>query len=144
MKKMTRVLFISDTHGSTPVFMNALGASAAYKAQVLIHGGDILGKYMIPFYRKGDDIEAEILGVKKLIRNDAEMKAAEAEVDRMGAYPHVTTPEEWAELPSDAEKMNPVFQAKAEVRLRNWVQTAEQKLKPLGIRAFLSIGNDDY
>ena len=144
MKKMTRMLFISDTHGSTPVFTKALGASAAYKAQVLVHGGDILGKYMIPFYKAADGYEAEILGVKELIRTPDEMKAAEAEVDRMGAYPLLTTREEWAELVADADKMNPVFKAACEKRLKIWVEMAEQKLKPLGIKAFLNIGNDDY
>ena len=44
MKKLTRVLFISDVHGATPVFTKALSAAAAYKAEILVHGGALVGK----------------------------------------------------------------------------------------------------
>jgi len=144
MKKLTRILFVSDIHGSTPVFMKALSAAHAYKAQVLIHGGDILGKYMIPFYKKGNVVETEILGTKRILADEKEVLSAEADVARLGAYSLLTTPEDWSELVTNTEKMNGVFYEQAAQRLRSWVAIAEEKIKPLGIKTFLNIGNDDF
>ena len=86
--------------------MKALSAAAAYKAQVLIHGGDILGKYMIPFFKKGEVFETEILGTKRVLRTEKEIQAADADVARIGAYSLQTTPEEWSALVTNTEKMN--------------------------------------
>ncbi len=144
MKKLSRVLFISDVHGSTPVFTKALGAAAAYKAETLVHGGDIIGKYITPFFRSNSTIEVEIMGAKRLLKNDAEVRAAETEVSRIGSYAYHTTPSDWKELLAKPEAMTDVFFKLANERLASWVRLAEEKLKPLGIKLYLNIGNDDF
>ncbi len=144
MKKLARVLFISDVHGSTPVFTKALGASAAYKASILVHGGDIIGKYITPFFRSDGLVEAEITGAKRILKGDAEVRAAEAEVSRIGSYAYHTTQEAWKELLAKPKAMTDVFFKLANERLASWVRLAEEKLRPLGIRLFLNIGNDDF
>jgi hypothetical protein len=144
MKKLTRILFVSDIHGSTPVFLKALSAANAYKAQALIHGGDILGKYMIPFYKKGNQIETEILGTKRVFSGENEAHSAETDVARIGAYSLLITPEDWGELVANTEKMSAVFYDLAAKRLESWVALAEEKMRPLGIKIFLNIGNDDF
>jgi Icc-related predicted phosphoesterase len=144
MKRLTRVLFISDVHGATPVFTKALGAAAAYKAQTLIHGGDIIGKYITPFFHTDGTVETEIMGAKRVLRNEGEVKGAEAEVSRIGSYAYHTTREQWKELLAKPGAMNDVFLRLADERLSSWVQLAEAKLKPLGIKLFLNIGNDDF
>ncbi len=144
MKKLTRVLFISDVHGSTPVFTKALGASAAYKAQVLIHGGDIIGKYITPFFHTDSIVETEIAGAKRILKNVDEIRAAEAEISRIGSYAYHTTRGQWTELTAKPEAMTNVFFKLANERLASWVRLAEEKLKPLGIKLFLNIGNDDF
>ncbi len=144
MKKLTRVLFISDVHGSTPVFTKALGAAAAYKAQTLIHGGDIIGKYITPFFHNDGAVEAEIAGAKRVLQGDAELRAAEAEISRIGSYAYHTSHEAWKELMAKPQAMTDVFFRLANERLASWVRLAEEKLKPLGIKLFLNIGNDDF
>jgi Icc-related predicted phosphoesterase len=44
----TRVFFTSDVHGSEVCFMKFLDAAKFYKADVLILGGDITGKMIVP------------------------------------------------------------------------------------------------
>jgi Icc-related predicted phosphoesterase len=144
MKKLTRVLFISDVHGSTPVFTKALAAAAAYKAETLVHGGDIIGKYITPFFQGDGSVQTEIMGAKRLLKNDTDIRAAEAEVSRIGSYAYHTTPEQWKELVVKPEAMTDVFFKLADERLASWVRLAEEKLKPLGIKLFLNIGNDDF
>ncbi len=144
MKKLSRLLFISDVHGSTPVFTKALGAAAAYKAETLVHGGDIIGKYITPFFHSDGTVEAEFMGSKRLLTKDSDVKGLEAEVSRIGSYAFHTTREQWAELLSHPEAMTNVFFKLANERLASWVRLAEEKLKPLGIRLYLNIGNDDF
>jgi hypothetical protein len=129
--------------------MKALSAASLYKTEILIHGGDIIGKYIIPFFRSRDCIETEIMGSKRIFKCDAQawntvIQAAEAEISRIGAYAFYTTRDEWAELTEKPDKMAEIFVSLAEKRLRSWVEIAEQKLKPLNIKFFLNIGNDDY
>ncbi len=144
MKQLTRVLFISDVHGSTPVFTKALGAAAAYKAQILVHGGDIVGKYITPFFREDGSVHVEIMGAKRVLTNDAQIREAEAEISRIGSYAYHTTRDQWKELLAKPEAMGDVFFKLADERLASWVRLAEEKLKPLGIKLFLNIGNDDF
>ncbi len=144
MKKLTRVLFISDVHGSTPVFTKALGAAAAYKAQILVHGGDIIGKYITPFFHDNGSVQVEIMGAQRNPKNEAETRDAEAEISRIGSYSYHTTRDQWKELLAKPEAMTDVFFKLSNERLASWVRLAEEKLKPLGIHLFLNIGNDDF
>ncbi len=144
MKQLTRILFISDVHGSTPVFTKALGAAAAYKAQILVHGGDIVGKYITPFFHEDGSIHVEIMGSNRVLTGDAQVHEAEAEISRIGSYAYHTTRDQWKELRAKPEAMGDVFFKLAEARLASWVRLAEEKLKPLGIQLFLNIGNDDF
>ncbi len=144
MKKLTRVLFISDVHGSTPVFTKALGAAAAYKAQTLVHGGDIIGKYITPFFHTDGTVETEFMGTKRVLTKPAEIANLEAEISRIGSYAYHTTHEHWKELLAKPEAMTNVFFRLANERLASWVRLAEEKLKPLGIKLYLNIGNDDF
>jgi len=125
MKKLTRVLFISDVHGSTPVFTKALGAAAAYKAETLVHGGDIIGKYITPFFHTDHTVETEIMGAKRLLKNDTEIRDAAAEVSRIGSYAYHTTQDGWKELRAKPEAMTDVFFKLANERLASWVRLAE-------------------
>lgn len=144
MKEMIRVLFVSDIHGSTPVFKKAVSAAAAYKAQVLIHGGDVLGKYIVPLLKRNEKTEFEFKGSKKVITSAEEMNEADAEITKIGAYPYLTTPDDWSELIANPDKMDKVFYDMAAERLKSWVDFAEEKLKPLDIKVIVNIGNDDF
>ena len=45
-KKITRVFFTTDVHGSTVVFKKFINAAKFYDAHVLVMGGDILGNIL--------------------------------------------------------------------------------------------------
>jgi Icc-related predicted phosphoesterase len=89
-------------------------------------------------------VQTEIMGAKRLLRNEGEVNGAEAEVSRIGSYAYHTTQEQWKELLAKPGAMNDVFLKLADERLTSWVRFAEEKLKPLGIKLFLNIGNDDF
>ena len=50
----TRVFFATDTHGSSVCFRKFINAGKFYEAQVIVLGGDITGKKVIPFVRQAD------------------------------------------------------------------------------------------
>ena len=51
--KSTRVFFTTDLHGSTVVFKKFINAGKFYEAQVLILGGDMIGKMIVPIVSQG-------------------------------------------------------------------------------------------
>jgi len=51
---LTKVFFTSDVHGSEICFLKFLNAAKFYEAQVLILGGDITGKVIVPIVEQED------------------------------------------------------------------------------------------
>ena len=52
----TRIFFASDVHGSEQCFRKWLNAARVYDAQVLVMGGDITGKIIVPLVGNGDGL----------------------------------------------------------------------------------------
>jgi Icc-related predicted phosphoesterase len=59
-EKPTRLFFASDFHGSERTFRKFLNAGKHYGANILIMGGDIVGKLAIPIIREGQAATAPI------------------------------------------------------------------------------------
>ncbi len=53
MQEETTVFFASDLHGSEICFKKFVNAAAFYKADVLVLGGDISGKLVVPIVDAG-------------------------------------------------------------------------------------------
>ncbi|HUN77664.1 MAG TPA: hypothetical protein VMU32_01965 [Solirubrobacteraceae bacterium] len=50
----TRLYYASDIHGTETLWRKFLGAAAAYRAGVLVMGGDVAGKVVVPLLRRDD------------------------------------------------------------------------------------------
>ena len=60
---LTRIFFATDVHGSQMTFMKFLNAAKHYGADVLILGGDLTGKYVVPIIQQPDGTySADYLG----------------------------------------------------------------------------------
>jgi uncharacterized protein len=138
-----RIFFITDIHGSETCFRKFLNAAAFYEVDVLLLGGDICGKYAVPYWPTGDDTYA--------LRSDRGMSRVEAgEVDRVvqsirdgGGYPYQTTPDELAELDVNGDALDALFDRLALESIERWVTLAEDRLRGAGVRCLISPGNDD-
>ena len=51
---MTRLLYAADFHGSDVVFRKFIAAVKMHKADVVVVGGDITGKAMVPIIEQPD------------------------------------------------------------------------------------------
>jgi uncharacterized protein len=140
-----RVYFVSDLHGSEVCFRKFLNSAPVYSPDLLIYGGDILGKTLVPIFHDEDGgyhWYPSGHGSKKL--SEAELPELERSVADSGRYTLVTTPEEWARLQRAPDEMNAQFERLANERLRHWLQLIRERLTPTKIPVVMNVGNDDF
>jgi Icc-related predicted phosphoesterase len=145
-RDFTRVFFATDIHGSDDCWSKFLNSAQAYKADVLVMGGDITGKVIVPLVRQPDGgFEFEFLGTRRRATED-EMGEIEKIMRRSGSYPYRTDPEEIASLEGDGAGGVRVEGIALELmleRVREWVRLAEERLGGTGTRLLMGCGNDD-
>lgn len=138
-----RLFFATDIHGSEACFRKWLNAKKAYGVDLLVLGGDLAGKTIVPIVDHDDGTySAEFLGVSERTRSDADLADLQRRISRIGQYGLVLTPEEKSELDASAEALHTAFNVAMRDRLRTWVRLAEERLGPDGY-CFAMLGNDD-
>jgi len=142
--KTTRVFFTTDLHGSTVVFKKFINAGKFYEAQVLILGGDMIGKMIVPIVSQGNGrFSANYLGKLYDITAGEELDKLEAIFENSGLYPVRLSPEEVQAYKEDHDLVEKRFAELAKTRLSRWLDIAEERLRGTGIRCYVQPGNDD-
>jgi Icc-related predicted phosphoesterase len=140
----TRIFFTSDVHGSEVCFLKFLNAAKFYQANVLILGGDITGKMIVPLVEQGDgSAVADFLGVREVVRTGDERQALEKIIRNSGYYPYSTTPDEFEKLQADKNLVTELFSKVMAAGVQRWVGIADQRLKGTKVKCYISPGNDD-
>lgn len=142
-KKLTRVLFSSDVHGSEKTFMKLLNAAKMYQANVLILSGDLTGKALIPIVRDGDIFSADVLGRILTARTAQDLAELEKDLRSVGYYYFASTKDEVERLRNDKAEVDRLFAKLIDDRIRRWIGLAEDRLSGTDIRCYISPGNDD-
>jgi Icc-related predicted phosphoesterase len=145
MSQRTTIFFATDIHGSERCFMKFINAAKFYKADVLILGGDITGKAMVPIVRQagGMSYRATFLGTTTTFESEETTSAFERQVRHAGAYPFRTTPEEVAAMEADRSLVDQLFTRLMVESVQRWCDIAEERLLGTGVRCFIDAGNDD-
>lgn len=138
-----RIFFASDIHGSEICFRKFINAADFYKAQILILGGDITGKFLVPIFEKSGAYEVSFMNEKQVFNNSGELEKFVQKLRDQGFYPYITTPEEWDDLCSDEAKMGSVFNEIMRESIERWVRLAESKLRGKNVKCYVMPGNDD-
>ena len=139
-----RLFFTTDVHGSDQCFTKFVNAAAVYKAQVLILGGDITGKRVVPIVPAGGDGYVATMGAGQVrLTSDDEIREFEKEAANAGLYAFKATPDDVAELDADPEAVERFFLRLARLRLERWLALAEERLAGSGVRLIVNCGNDD-
>jgi uncharacterized protein len=137
-----RVLFISDLHGSEVCFRKFINAAKAYKADVIISGGDMTGKMVVPLMQSPEGIfSVDYLGSKLSFKSEDEAAAFEKNVRNTGFYPVRLSQQQFQSM--DAAGVEKLFHDEMRKVAESWLQLAEQRLKGSGIQCFMMPGNDD-
>jgi Icc-related predicted phosphoesterase len=139
-----RVFFSTDVHGSEVCWKKFLNAGQHYKADVVILGGDMTGKALVPIVDDGGGRwHATLLDNRESLNGEDEVQKFEQAVIRRGYYPFRTTPDELNELANDEPRWHALFEQEMLKTVERWMQMADERLGGTGIRVFVCPGNDD-
>lgn len=144
MSRRTTIFFATDIHGSERCFMKFINAAKFYQANVLILGGDITGKALVPLVRQvNGNYRANFLGQNPTLEGEQAIGDFERQVRHAGAYPFRTTAEELAAMEHERKLVDQLFSRLMTESVQRWCEIAEQRLQGSGVRCFISPGNDD-
>ncbi len=142
--KRTRILYATDVHGSEPTFRKFINAAQIYEVDVLVLGGDLTGKLLVPILDLGDDrYTATVQSRTTQLEGDEELSAFRARLAKLGFYDEIVTRSEYEELHDEPHAVDAIFLRQAVSRLKEWVRLAEKRLKGTDIRCYVTGGNDD-
>src|ERR671918_599153 len=140
----TRVFFATDIHGSETCWRKFLNSGKHYEANIMILGGDMTGKALVPIVEDGPNRwHATLLENRREFESEDEVKEFEDSVKRRGYYPFRTDPDEMSELESDEDLRNELFYKEMLGTIERWMQMADEKFEGTDIECFVSPGNDD-
>jgi len=140
----SRVFFITDVHGSTRCFKKFLNAAKFYKANILVLGGDLTGKILIPVVDQGDGtFRCRFEGNELSLRNTKEVDDVVARATDSGLYTRVMTRKEFEEISADPKNVTAAFNKAMVDRVAEWVRLAEERLGNTDVKCYISPGNDD-
>jgi len=138
-----RVYFATDIHGSEVCWRKFLNAGRFYNADVLILGGDVTGKAVVPVVAAaGGGFRVRQFYGDRVLSLD-EIAAAETRIRDMGFYPYRTTEDELDAVWDKPEAVHEVFLSVMRSTLARWLDLADERLAGTGIRLYAMTGNDD-
>lgn len=142
---VVRLYYASDIHGTEVLWKKFLNAPKVYKAKVLVMGGDITGKMVIPVVSEQDGVwTAQLFGRNERMETEAEVEKFERRVRGNGMYPYRTTAEEVASISALTEgERERWFEQVMLESFRGWLTLADGRLEGTDIRCFVMPGNDD-
>lgn len=140
----TRIFYATDIHGSEVCFLKFLNCVKFYGVDVLIMGGDITGKMLVPLVEQDDGtFRGTLLARQRVAAVGPELDALERDIKYNGFYPYRTNPAELVRLSEDNEYLESVFSRVMAEAFDRWLKLADTKLDGLKVKCFLTPGNDD-
>jgi hypothetical protein len=140
---MARLFFATDIHGSEVCWRKFLNAGAFYGASVLILGGDMTGKALIPLVQDGGRTEAELAGDRYVLETEEAVREMEIRIAARGYYSVRMSRGEVAELQADPNKVDTLFGQRMNATIERWMAMADEKMRGQGVRCCVCPGNDD-
>jgi Icc-related predicted phosphoesterase len=138
-----KLFFATDIHGSDVCWKKFVNAARFFDCQVLVMGGDMTGKMLVPIVAIGGDrFRARIAGDERIVRGEDVARLRKLVADS-GYYPYDTTPDEVAALETDRGAVEQLFEAKMTETLERWLQIADERLAGTDVQVFLGPANDD-
>ena len=139
-----RIFFATDVHGSEVCWRKFLNSGQHYKADVVILGGDMTGKALVPVINDGGGhYHATLLENREELQGEEQVQAFEQAVIRRGYYPFRVDPDELRELAEDEPRWHKLFEDHMLATVKKWMEMADEKLAGTGIRCYVCPGNDD-
>lgn len=141
---MTTIFFATDVHGSDICWKKFINAGKFYEADVIILGGDMTGKAIVPIiHQGGDSYKVVLLQQESILKGEAEVEEMVKKIKSRGYYPYRTTSDEVAEIRATPGRVDEIFASEVLKTAEQWLAYADEKLEGSGIRCYVAPGNDD-
>ena len=137
-----RIFFATDIHGSEICWRKFLNAAAFYRADMVVLGGDVTGKVMVPILAYPGYWELTYGGERIRLETRAELDEIQRKIRDRGSYPTVLQPDELDALNTE-DSVDRRFTMEMTRGLDRWLDMADGKLHGGEIPCILNGGNDD-
>jgi Icc-related predicted phosphoesterase len=139
-----RVYFATDVHGSEACWRKFLNCAKFYDVDVLVLGGDMTGKALVPIVGNGSGARHSYLADQHhVFGSEEEVVRYEGLIRDRGYYPIRMTEEELAESAQTPERLDQLFDEAMRRTVEQWVALADERLRDAGIPCVVCPGNDD-
>jgi uncharacterized protein len=138
-----KVYFATDIHGSEVCWRKFLNSAAFYKADLVVLGGDVTGKVMVPIIAHTGYWQVTHGGETLRLETHEELAEIERRIRNRGSYPAMVTPDELDSLQQDEAAVDRRFTLEMVRSLDRWLDMADTKLRGGAIPCVVNGGNDD-
>ena len=139
-----RIYYTSDLHGSEKCWKKFMVTPKHYQADIIIIGGDITGKFIVPIIRLPNGrVEATFMGRKRKCKKEKDIEVLKQQIADTGQYWLDVTQEEYQDYTDNPSKLDEIFDKLITERVAEWVAMADERLKGQNVRCLISAGNDD-
>ncbi len=140
-----RIYYASDIHGTEVLWRKFLAAPEVYRAKVLVMGGDLTGKAVIPIVEDAPGTRhATLFGHRVEVHGEEETSGLEERVRANGMYPHLMSREEVDRVAALTEEAREGwFEEVMLETFAQWLALAPERLTDPEVRCFVMPGNDD-
>src|SRR3989442_8682944 len=138
-----KVFFATDIHGSEICWRKFLNAAAFYKADMVVLGGDVTGKVLVPILAMPGYWEVSFGGQRLRLETRAELDEIQRKIRDRGSYPSVMVPEELDALNEQDGSVDRRFTLEMTRGLDRGLDMADGKLRGGEIPCILNGGQED-
>jgi uncharacterized protein len=138
-----RIFFATDVHGSDVCWRKFLNAGTFHKADVLVMGGDMTGKAMVPITGANGTWRVSLQDQTHALEGEDAVAAMEKRISDRGYYPIRLSPDEMTAWQADPALVDARFKAVMLGQVQRWMDLADERLAGKSIRCIVSPANDD-
>jgi Icc-related predicted phosphoesterase len=138
-----KVLFATDFHGAEICFRKLLTLAARSEPDVVVLGGDLCGKALVPLVQRNGSLTGEFLGEPFDVSDESEIEGIEKRIRFNGFYPLRMDTEELDRLVADEGYRQEVMDRELAATVERWLRLAEERFAGTDIICVSLPGNDD-
>jgi Icc-related predicted phosphoesterase len=138
-----KIFFATDIHGSEVCWRKFLNSAAFYKADLVVLGGDVTGKAMVPITEHNGHWQVTLRGETMRLDTKTELDEVMTRIRNSGFYPAIVSQDELAYLGEHEGAVDQRFSVEMINSLDRWLDMADGKLRGGQIPCILNGGNDD-
>jgi Icc-related predicted phosphoesterase len=138
-----RIFFATDIHGSEVCWRKFLNAGKFHGADLLVMGGDMTGKAMVPIVQDGSGWHVTLQEQLHALAGEDDVRAMEKRILDRGYYPIRMTREELQAWDADPALVDARFRDEMLRSVERWMALADERLDGTSTRCVVSPANDD-